>query len=673
MKKIIIVSRSRRIGLHYLEKLSDIFEDDIFIDAIIQDDDNLDSIMEYDLVLITTYTVLDSIMQYVSKDSKVLKVAKNIDPRGIEEIQKLPLGTEALVVNVGPKTVSESIYLIYSHGRADLELHPYYPGIDRYKEVDYILTQGEAGLAPAGFKGKIIELHNSIIDSKTYIEIIEFCKLDRTYYLKKIFGLNKINIPSNDGVSLVISERSMFENIINVLFENMNEGVLIFNEVGIVTTSSLSVQRFLNKSVHKINNHAITEIIDIDSEFLYGEETKEIVIKVRGIPLICNVLPQFTIGENTYGLIILKNYSDTEMKMHLYKQELKEKGHRTKYKISDIIGVSDSMVKLKNYAVRIAKSESTVLIFGESGTGKELFAHAIHNNSHRKKEQFVAINCSAIPDSLLESELFGYEVGAFTGAKKSGKKGLFEIANGGTLFLDEVGEIPLRLQNRLLRVLQEKEIMKVGGNSIIKTDVRVIVATNVDLKQQVRDGKFRKDLYYRLSVFPLYLPPLRDRQEDVLLIFDHMVKQKSEEMVLKDTTKEFLLNYEWDGNVRELSNCVEYLINLGKYEISIEDLPESMHFNSEIRPNIVEVKINNKESVEDVILEILYTKAREGKKVGRKQLASILSSRDYFYSEQEVRNFLLVMQEKGLVNISRGRGGTVITQEGLEMINNKVN
>lgn len=670
LNKIIIVSRSPGIGRYYLEELESFFEDEITIDSITTSHLNLDIIQAYDMVLITTHTVLNNIMPYVNKSAKVLKIVKNINPKGIEEIHKLPFGTDALVVNVGPKTVSESIYLIYSHGRTDLELYPYYPGIESFRNVDYILTQGEMEIVPE-MDAKVIDIHNCIIDSKTYIEIIEYFKMDRTFYLKKLINMKKVSLPNDDGVSLVISERSMFENIINVLFENMNEGVLIFNDAGIVTTSSLSVQKFLKKSTEKIEGKAVTEIFDIDSKVLFGTEAKEVVLKATGDPIICNILPQFSIGEKTYGLIILKNYSDAEMKMHFYKEELKDKGHRSKYFMKDIIGDSPEMKRLKEYAVRIAKSESTVLIIGESGTGKELFAHAIHNNSKRAKEQFVAINCSAIPDNLLESELFGYEDGAFTGAKKGGKRGLFENANGGTLFLDEVGEIPLKLQNRLLRVLQEKEIMRVGGNSIINTDVRVIVATNVDLKQQVMEGNFRKDLYYRLSVLPLYLPALREREEDVLKIFEKMVEDKGVEMVLSHKAKDYFLEYDWDGNIRELSNCVEYLANFGKSFIEVEDLPESMKRTTSFVAKPV-IKEAREESVEDILLTILYEMAKQGKKVGRKQLSTLLLDKGYFYSEQEVRNILLKLNDLGYVTISRGRGGTVITKEGIRKAMNQL-
>ncbi len=198
-----------------------------------------------------------------------------------------------------------------------------------------------------------------------------------------------------------------------------------------------------------------------------------------------------------------------------------------------------------------------MLIVGETGTGKELFAHAIHHASQRRAWQFVTVNCAALPESLLESELFGYEEGAFTGARRGGKPGLFELAHKGTVFLDEIGEMDLNLQTRLLRVLESREVMRIGGDSMIHIDIRVIAATNKDLWKLVEEGKFRRDLYYRLNVLPIQVPPLRERPGDILFIFDHLMRPLGMDLALAPETKELLVRHPWPGNVRELKNCVE--------------------------------------------------------------------------------------------------------------------
>ncbi|HHY78304.1 MAG TPA: sigma 54-interacting transcriptional regulator [Clostridiales bacterium] len=232
-----------------------------------------------------------------------------------------------------------------------------------------------------------------------------------------------------------------------------------------------------------------------------------------------------------------------------------------KYTFDDIEGNNPELLNAVEKAKKAAETSVTVLLIGESGTGKEIFAHAIHNASDRKYKQFVRVNCAAIPQSLLESELFGYEEGAFTGAKKGGKKGLFEEANGGTIFLDEIAEINVETQAKLLRVLQEKEIMKIGGIKPISVDVRVIAASNVDLENAVKQGKFRKDLYYRINMYPIKLPPLKERRGDIEILAKFFIKKYNQEYGrniegIDDEALEKLMEYDWPGNVRELENII---------------------------------------------------------------------------------------------------------------------
>lgn len=661
MNKLLVVSKAEGIGKYYCDDLRQFFGDAITIDYIAMNYENVQKVNGYDLILITTHTIVEHIIPYVKKESRILKVIKTLDPEGIKEIDQIPYGSEALVVNVGPKTVSESIYLIYSFGRNDLELHPYYPGIEKYEKLDYVITQGERGILP-DVPGVVIDIGNTILDNKTLLEIISYFELDKKKFLGKLMKRGRVQ--TNDGMSLVINERFMFEEIINVMFENLNEGVLIYDNSGRVTSNSRSTQSLLSKSSYNILNKKITDLIPVKDQMIFGADLVETVIHIHKVPLICNIMPNMTIGSEEYGLVILKKYNDAEMKMHRFKKALKSKGHKTKYTIDDIVGSSSEMKKIKDIAVRMSKSDSTVLIIGESGTGKELFAHVIHNNSKRKNEQFVAVNCSAISENLLESELFGYEEGAFTGAKKGGKTGLFETANGGTLFLDEIGEIPIHLQSRLLRVLQEKELMRVGGNEIISIDVRIIAASNIDMKKEVALGNFRKDLYYRLSVLPLHIPPLRDREHDVLEILDRMKKEQNVNLEFDESSKEFLVNYYWDGNVRELSNCFEYLLNLGKHKIELPDFPEHMRRNTPVAKK-------SYASSSMAILDIIYESNTNGKSVGRKSISDRLAKLGYFIGEQEVRLELLKLQSEGLVVVSRGRGGSKITSKGIGYIMNE--
>lgn len=254
---------------------------------------------------------------------------------------------------------------------------------------------------------------------------------------------------------------------------------------------------------------------------------------------------------------------------------------RDKYEFANIIGTSQPMQQLFSRMKRIIKTDSTILILGESGTGKELVAKAIHFNGSRKEKPFIAVNCSAIPENLLESELFGHVKGAFTGAVRE-KIGKFEAANFGTIFLDEIGTLPMHLQTKLLRVLQEQELERVGSNRQIKLDVRVISATNVNLEEEIKRGNFREDLYYRLNVIPVLIPPLRERIEDILPLTRHFLQKNCRAMQrpimqLEKQALEALESYPWNGNVRELENIIERVVALTEGDqITLRDLPANV-------------------------------------------------------------------------------------------------
>lgn len=279
--------------------------------------------------------------------------------------------------------------------------------------------------------------------------------------------------------------------------------------------------------------------------------------------------------------------------------------------VDDIIGTSEKIMRAKKQALITARSNSTVLITGESGTGKEMFAKAIHYASARGDDPFITVNCGAIPENLMESELFGYEKGAFTGASEKGKEGKFELADGGTIFLDEIGDMPLHLQVKLLHVLQNMRFERVGGNKSILVDVRVIAATNKDLEKMIAEGAFREDLYYRLSVIPLSIPPLRERKEDIKTLMYHFLRKYNAFMNRKiegftPEVEELYMNHDWAGNVRELENAVEYGTNMafGKF-IGMDEVParilkkeeEIVKFKNLDKPLVEQVKLYEKEII----------------------------------------------------------------------------
>jgi len=302
---------------------------------------------------------------------------------------------------------------------------------------------------------------------------------------------------------------------------------------------------------------------------------------------------------------VLEKNKLLEGKLHIYQEELKNM-RGAKYSWKSIIGNSLLMQEVKHMAAKAAKTDSNVLICGESGTGKELFAHAIHNDSRRFDGPFIKINCAAIPKDLLESELFGYEEGAFTGAKKQGKVGKFELANGGTIFLDEIGDMPLDMQVKILRVLQEKEVERIGGNKTIPINCRIIAATNRNLVERIKENEFREDLYYRLNVVNIEVPPLRARKEDVEILTLKLMEKLSNALgkyvsAITVDALDSLKSYNWPGNIRELENIVERAINMTEGEtIELQHLPTFIIAEQHYEPKEVTTLTSLKHAVEEV-------------------------------------------------------------------------
>ncbi|WP_353093719.1 sigma 54-interacting transcriptional regulator [Tissierella praeacuta] len=342
------------------------------------------------------------------------------------------------------------------------------------------------------------------------------------------------------------------------------------------------------------------------------------VQRIQGHDMITNRIPIIKQGKviGAVGTVLFKDISevkelahqllDLQSKINKYKGEI-ERIEGSKYSFDSIITQNPKMEYLKKVGSMAAETNSTVLITGESGTGKELFAHAIHRASYRKGEAFIAINCAAIPKDLLESELFGYDRGAFTGARKEGKVGKFELASGGTLFLDEIGDMPLEMQAKILRVLESKEFERVGGNKKIAFDARVIAATNENIEEAIRKGKFREDLYYRLNVITIEIPPLRDRIEDIESLSQNILSYLLKEMRLgekkidKETIRIFK-SYDWPGNVRELRNVLERAINLSSGKIILPDhLPERLIDKAVY--TMGDGEINNIPLLKDIVVE----------------------------------------------------------------------
>ncbi|MEL3957813.1 sigma-54-dependent Fis family transcriptional regulator [Caldifermentibacillus hisashii] len=357
--------------------------------------------------------------------------------------------------------------------------------------------------------------------------------------------------------------------MLKAIIHSSNDAISVVDENGngiLINPAYTRITGLTEEDV--LGKPATTDIYKGESMHFHVLKTKK---PVRGVKMLVgpkkkevavNVAPIIVDGQLKGSVGIIHDMSEIrELTTELQRAKERIRTLEAKYNFDDIVGRSEEMLIATEQARIAAKTPATVLLRGESGTGKELFAHAIHNESDRKYNHFIRVNCAAISESLLESELFGYEEGAFSGAKRGGKKGYFEEANNGSIFLDEIGELSLSTQAKLLRVLQEREIIRVGGTKPIPIQVRIIAATNKNLEQEVRKGNFREDLFYRLNRIPIYIPPLRSRLEDIPLLCDHLIKKINHDYGrnvegITNEAAELLKRYAWPGNVRELENIL---------------------------------------------------------------------------------------------------------------------
>ncbi len=392
-----------------------------------------------------------------------------------------------------------------------------------------------------------------------------------------------------------LEEDEIYINIVNTLLDTFNEWMVVVDKEAKIVMMSKAYKDFVGdpnpegKHVRDVIENTRMDIILQTGEKEFGD-----IQQIGNNKMIAMRMPLIKDGEiyGAIGKVILKDISELdflnkklnvlEKEVEYYKSEL-GKERSAKYSFENIAGISSKINDVKRMAQRATKTNSNVLITGESGTGKELFAHAIHSDSERCLGPFVKINCAAIPSELLESEFFGYEEGAFTGARKGGKKGKFLLADKGTIFLDEIGDMPLKMQSKLLRVIQEKEIESVGGNKILVLDVRVIAATNRDIEKMVDEGTFREDLYYRLNVVRLRLPSLRERKEDIEIIAKMLMRKVENRLGvhvegISPEALKYLVAYDWPGNARELENIIERSLNMLESDLLIrpEHLPKNL-------------------------------------------------------------------------------------------------
>ncbi|HVI39451.1 MAG TPA: sigma 54-interacting transcriptional regulator [Anaerovoracaceae bacterium] len=593
-----------------------------------------------DLVVMSSKILAEEMAEYISPGCPILIANRSLNIENMEKLFGIPKGTKVFFVNDIRENVFGCIESLKEIGIDYLDFIPYYPGCRIYRTANIAVTAGEMALVPENVE-KIIDLGARIIDISSIIEILKhFDLMDEKLSLVSA-KYKETMIRFSNSLYHLFTEASRMNQYLAKILNQINDGIIAFSGNGIISI-------FNEKSKEIFGAHSAGELIDtaISDRNLreYLLSIQDLSEKLFHLDNEDFIISKFRIEKIDTTVCTIKNTKenkDIEVKL---RQDLIKKGYVGKYRFRDIIASSLVMQDTVHIAKKLAKTDLNILIYGESGVGKELFASAIHNESQRNRGPFVAINFSALSEDLVESELFGYEEGAFTGAKKGGKLGIFEQANQGTIFLDEIGDISPKIQARLLRVLQEKEIRRVGGSENIPIDVRVITATNKNLVKMCQNGTFREDLYHRLKKFYLKIPPLKARTEDIDVLVKHFLKKHGrEKLAISEEVMEILRMNCWNGNVRELENVIEYFIAVSEDQtVGISDLPEDF-FEEPVRHQSEYASYNEilceKGNLDEYIyiMSMIRNYTDRGFTMSRKTLTEITKEKYPYITEERIR------------------------------------
>lgn len=652
MKKICVVYRDRENpeAIAWMDEcLKRVYEDYVEVEDCFINEVPEDAPLSADAFLVINRDLLPALRRHVPTMKNVVPMVRSIRKEYLTPILAIPKGTQVLLVNDSLRSAEESVLMFYELGIGHLELIPY--DVSRaakgeYRKLRWAITPGEPQSVPPYIE-HMVDTHYREIGFDSMIRLIDILNLSNARVTHNLIRYISSIIEPMQGYrdsyfNSFLKDRMLNEYVYDsssaVFALDMHEHIIYCNRhaqnlFGFDSVSSGRAEDCIPKellTLLRTPQDAVQQPLTIHGE--------NFVVDKKAVLL----------GEEQLGVVA--TLQDELMLKRIetsFNKQLRDRGVYARYTFRDIQHISKRMELCLNMAKKAAMTEHTILISGESGTGKELMAQAIHNYSQRKHTPFVAVNCAAITESLLESELFGYEEGAFTGARKKGKLGYFEQANRGTIFLDEIGDISPRLQQSLLRVLQERQIMKVGSDRVVDIDVRIIAATNRDLLQAVHDGRFRKDLYYRLNVVPITLPPLRERREDILLLFcSFMGKQDAR---LTNAEREAILAYDWPGNVRELENCALYYKTFGELPQQVCDGGGSAR---------------KGQDTESLLLLLIREGTSPAHGIGRTELLQGMRTRNVRVSDAYLREALHRLEAQGYITIGRGRQGTRLTESG---------
>lgn len=722
-KRISVITLLPRSSHYYARQIQELFGDLAVVRAYSTGDRSVEKIGKTDLYMVSTdaFERIEEAQQYVPTDGQVVEIQVTYRKDMVQRLKTIPKGTPVLFVNATHQMAREAVTQLEQLGVNHLHFIPYGPDtIDMngkslmsarlsaemtgdsslfLNEISIAVTPDEVDFVPPGME-KIINIGHRPCTSGTIMEAAIRLELENILEERQFQTYMKSLATENYSFEQMFIKSRRLESRLDLLMEILDEGMIGVNEQGEIfacNQKARDITRIGTRLIIGQKSALIFPYIPFDSCMQEKAMLPARLIRIGNATVNMVVAPVMRHGECIGAFATLQRFNELEQRQNELRSQLLHKGYRAKYRFEDVIGQSPAIERTKSLLRRMALTDSPVLLIGETGTGKELLAHAVHLASERRDGPFVAINVAAMPENLLESELFGYEEGAFTGAKKGGRPGLFEFAQKGTLFLDEVEGMSMSMQVKLLRVLQEHEIMRVGGNQIINIDVRIIAATNEALEEMVEKGTFRRDLYYRLNTLPALIPPLRERGDDILLLLDRFRIHIGGDFSLSDEVKNLFLHYPWPGNVRELRNVAEYLSFTGEKVIKTIDLPptflrtlktlkqENGHPNStaglaqesfaptrtpaQAKTNgQTEVLCHSSFDFSDFlfVLEQLYNASENNVLIGRDSILAEAKKRHLPLSQKEIRTILAELSARGLAKIARGRGGSRITPAGRE-------
>ncbi|MEN1761153.1 sigma-54 interaction domain-containing protein [Anoxynatronum sibiricum] len=621
-------------------------------------------ILHADLLLFSSEALAKVILKSGEPSIPWMVARRVINHRNIGDVISLPRGSRVLLVNDFANTAREARDQLVEIGLDHIEYLLYSPGSPLPFKAEVVITPGEVDLVPYPPR-RLINIGSRILDVQSIHGIVQqlgledvFTKSVVTGYLKDIVTITHL-IEEKRRTALA-SEKQL-----EAVFNSVDTGLIHVDEEGRVVNLNQRGASLMGKKRKDLLYQPLDSWLPLGSNpltdghsWISDLEGRECLFEVRKISF-----------DDRLGYLITVGDGDQISKWdHTIRRSRQKSMQRKRHDFQDYLTLHPAMKLVLKRARQFARTDATILIQGENGTGKEILAQAIHQHSLRKREAFVPVNIAAVSPSLLESELFGYEEGSFTGALKGGKRGLFEIASGGTIFIDEIGEAPLSFQVKLLRVLEEKRIRRVGALEEIPVDVRVIAATNRNLMQMVDQGAFREDLFFRLNILPLKTIPLRHRREDIPYLLQHFCRisfGRHHHMDLTDLFEAealaFLEQHRWRGNVRELMNLVEYLSLIYEGErIGMEALYGYLPTDKQVP----ELPLLNRD--EYWVLNQIDSCGGTG--VGRKMLANLAEEQAYPLGEGKIRRLLMELTEKELLASAGSHQGCHLTRKGAALL-----